>query len=308
VQPVLKTVDGELDSFYQGMVEQGLIIPTGVQGAFGRGAVFERVLEAFNGLISRRSAADDAEVCTFPPVIDRRILERVHYMDSFPDLCGVVCSFLGNEREARDLSERINAGKPWMDKLGMTQVSMNPAACYPLYPTLTGTVPAGGRLVTMLNWVFRHEPSPEPTRMQAFRVREFVRVGEMEEVVSWRDLWLTRGVEMLRSLQLDASPDVASDPFFGRGGRMMAAAQKEQKLKYEVLVPVNSVEKPTAVCSFNFHQQHFGSTFDIRTRDGEAAHTACLGFGLERVTMALFKQHGFDPQRWPGPVRQLLWP
>jgi seryl-tRNA synthetase len=304
----LEAVDAGFDEFYAGLVTHRLIIPGGVDGAFGRGAVFERVLEAFNSLISRISADDGAEVCTFPPVIDRRILERVNYMDSFPDLCGAVCSFFGKEREARELSERIHAGEPWGDKLGMTQVVLNPAACYPLYPTLTGTIPARGRVVTMLNWVFRHEPSRETTRMQSFRVREFVRIGEIDEVVDWRDMWLARGVEVLRSLGLEATPDVASDPFFGRGGRMMAVNQKEQKLKYEVLVPVNSAEKPTAVCSFNFHQQHFGSTFRILTPSGDAAHTACLGFGLERVTMALFKRHGFDPDRWPGAVRQRLWP
>jgi seryl-tRNA synthetase len=308
VNTVPKTAEVGFDSLYDGMVEHGLIIPVGVQGAFGRGPVFEQVLEGFNGMVSRVSAGDGAESCTFPPVIDRRILERVHYMDSFPDLCGAVCSFFGNEREARELAQLANAGKPWMQKLDMTQVAMNPAACYPLYPTLTGTIPPGGRLVTMLNWVFRHEPSPEPTRMQSFRVREFVRVGEMDEVLDWRNLWLNRGVDMLRALQLDATPDVASDPFFGRGGKIMATAQKDQKLKYEVLVPVNSIEKPTAVCSFNFHQQHFGSTFDILTRDGAAAYTACLGFGLERVTMALFRTHGFEPHRWPPAVRQLLWP
>lgn len=304
----LKTVNADFDEFYEGMVTNRLIIPGGVDGAFGRGAVFERVLEAFNSLVSRISAEDGAEVCTFPPVIDRRIIERVNYMDSFPDLCGAVCSFFGKEREARELSERIHAGEPWGDKLDMTQVVLNPAACYPLYPTLTGTIPAHGRLVTMLNWVFRHEPSREPTRMQSFRVREFVRVGEMDEVIGWRDMWLARGVDVLRSLGLDATPDVASDPFFGRGGRMMAVNQKEQKLKYEVLVPVNSAEKPTAVCSFNFHQQHFGSTFGILTQSGQAAHTACLGFGLERVTMALFKCHGFDPDRWPSAARHRLWP
>jgi seryl-tRNA synthetase len=308
VEPKLKPVDVHYDAFYEGMVSNRLIIPVGVDGAFGRGGVFEQVLEAFDRLISRISADDRADSCTFPPVIDRRILEKVHYMDSFPDLCGAVCSFFGNERQARELSETINEGKPWGDKLGMTQVVLSPAACYPLYPTLSGTLPQGGRLVTMLNWVFRHEPSREPTRMQSFRVREFVRLGEMDDVVAWRDMWLERGVSVLRSLQLDAEPDVASDPFFGRGGKIMAAAQKEQKLKYEVLVPVNSVEKPTAVCSFNFHQQHFGSTFDIRNPDGEAANTACLGFGLERVTMALFKRHGFDPQRWPAAVRNHLWP
>jgi seryl-tRNA synthetase len=298
----------DAQDFYAGLVKHRLVIPGGVDGAFGRGAQFERVLEAFNALISRISGADGAEFCTFPPVIDRRIIERVNYMDSFPDLCGAVCSFFGKEREARELSARIHEGKPWGDALGMTQVVLNPAACYPLYPTLTGMQPPGGRIVTMLNWVFRHEPSPEPTRMQSFRVREFVRVGEMDEVVAWRDLWLERGVEVLRSLGLNATPDVASDPFFGRGGKMMAVNQKEQKLKYEVLVPVNTGAAPTAVCSFNFHHQHFGSTFEILMPSGEAANTACLGFGLERVTMALFKAHGFVVDQWPRDVRQRLWP
>jgi seryl-tRNA synthetase len=75
-----------------------------------------------------------------------------------------------------------------------------------------------------------------------------------------------------------------------------------------VLVPVISAEDPTAVCSFNFHQEHFGSTFEIRTPDGKTANTACLGFGLERIVMALFKTHGFSVERWPDAVRQQLWP
>ena len=81
---------------------------------------------------------------------------------------------------------------------------------------------------------------------------------------------------------------------------MLADGQKAQKLKFEVLVPVISAEKPTACCSFNYHQEHFGHVFDIRTADGKVAHTACLGFGLERVVMALFKTHGFDPEEWPA--------
>ena len=64
-----------------------------------------------------------------------------------------------------------------------------------------------------------------------------------------------------------------------------------------------SLENPTAICSFNWHQDHFSGTFDIRTADGEMASTACLGFGLERVTLALIKAHGFDPAEWPDEVR-----
>ena len=106
----------------------------------------------------------------------------------------------------------------------------------------------------------------------------------------------------------EGSPTKASDPFFGRGGKMLAVSQKEQKLKFEVVIPVISKENPTAVCSFNFHQEHFGDSFEIRTEDGKVANTACLGFGLERVVMALFKTHGFEPDNWPKATRDLLWP
>ena len=293
--------------FYDGLVKHGLIVPVGVPGAFGRGAVFEDVLERFNGLISQLSAADGAEHFTFPPIISRKVLERVHYLDNFPHLCGAVYSFFGKELQAKQLAERVNGGEDWGDMLGMTEVVLNPAACYPVYPSFTGTVPAKGRLVTMLNWVYRHEPSPEPTRMQSFRVREFVRVGTPDQVVEWRDMWLQRGLTLLQSLGLAARSDVATDPFFGRSGKMLAISQKEQKLKFEVLVPVISEADPTAVCSFNFHQEHFGSTFAIRTTDGQTANTACLGFGLERIVMALFRTHGFVPADWPAEVRQQIW-
>ena len=173
------------EDFYAGLVKHRLIIPVGVQGAFGRGAVFEDVLERFNGLVSKLSKNDNAEFYTFPPVISRHVLEKVNYLDSFPHLCGAVYSFFGKELQARALSERVHEGKPWGDMLGITDVVLNPAACYPVYPSFTGTVPKGGRLVTMLNWVYRHEPSPEPTRMQSFRVREFVRVGTPDEVVAF---------------------------------------------------------------------------------------------------------------------------
>ena len=132
----------------------------GVQGAFGRGAVFEDVLESFNALVTRISKHDRAEVFTFPPIIERKILEKVHYLDNFPHLCGAVYSFYGKELAARQLAEDVNAGKPWGDKLEMTDVVLNPAACYPVYPSFTGTLKKGGRLVTMLNWVYRQRALP----------------------------------------------------------------------------------------------------------------------------------------------------
>ncbi len=294
------------EKLYADLVAHRLIIPVGVPGVFGRGAVFEDVLLRFDALISRIAADDGAEVMRFPPTLARKVLEKSEYLDSFPNLAGTVFSFFGKDAELAEFSDAVHAGRPWEAWQKMTDVVLTPAACYPVYPTFTGTIAEGGHLVDVQNWVFRHEPSPEPTRMQAFRMREFVRLGTPEVVVEWRDMWLKRGLDLLHSLGLPASADVANDPFFGRGGRMLAAQQRQQKLKFEVLIPIISESKPTAVCSFNYHQDHFGRIFDIKT-SGELAQTACLGFGLERCVMALFKTHGMVPAEWPKPVRDRLW-
>lgn len=296
----------DIETFYQGLVEHGLILPTGVRGGYGRGPVFERILRGFNDLVSRTAADDGAEELMFPPIVARQLIEKVGYMNSFPQLAGSVHSFFGNESQAREITARTQSGERWEDLLDITEVMLTPAACYPVYPIFSGLLPRGGRLVTVLNWVYRHEPSDEPTRLQSFRMREFIRVASNEDVVQWRNDWLQRSLDLLRGLGLDANSDVASDPFFGRAGKMMAANQVDQKLKFEVLVPVISKEKPTAICSFNWHQDHFSGKFGIRNADDTLASTACLGFGLERVTLALIKTHGFDPSQWPEAVRQQL--
>jgi seryl-tRNA synthetase len=298
----------DIEGFAEGLVEHGLIVPTGIKGAYGRGAVFEDILRRFDALVGRVAAPDNAQELMFPPILARAMIEKVGYMDNFPQLAGSVHSFMGNDKQARELSAKVHAGERWEDMLSPTDVMLTPAACYPVYPTFSGLLPQGGKLVTVMNWVFRHEPSDEPTRLQHFRMREYIRVGQPEQVVAWRDAWLQRGLELLGGLGLPVESDVASDPFFGRAGKMMAANQVDQRLKFEILCPVISREKPTAICSFNWHQDHFSSKFGIRNADSSVAHTACLGFGLERVTLALIRAHGYDVADWPDKVRAQLWP
>lgn len=295
-------------AFHDALVAHGLIIPTGVKGGYGRGPVFEDILDRFDALVLREAAADGAETVTFPPIVARTMIEKLGYLDNFPQLIGSVHSYFGTDAQAREMAERARNGERWEDMLDITEVMLLPAACYPVYPTFSGLLPQGGRLVTVRNWCYRHEPSDEPTRLQSFRMREYIRVGAPDDVEAWRDAWLARGLALLGSLGLPVQSDVANDPFFGRVGKMMATSQREQRLKFEIMVPVISVEKPTAICSFNWHQEHFTGKFGIRRDDGSVAHTACLGFGLERVTLALIKTHGFDPKAWPAEVRARLWP
>jgi seryl-tRNA synthetase len=183
-----------------------------------------------------------------------------------------------------------------------------PAACYPVYPAIakrpplaTGglTIDAGGA------YVFRHEPSGDPARLQMFHQREMVRFGEPETVADWRNAWRDRAVDILGRVGLSPKLEVASDPFFGRAGRMLAANQREQELKFEVLIDIAGPE-PTAVASFNYHRDHFTGVFGIAMADDGPAHTACLGFGLERITLGLFRTHGLDPATWPAEVGREL--
>lgn len=292
---------------YQGeLVAAGLLIPLGTPGLYGRSGVFENVIERFEQLVTSVAAPIKADVVRFPPVFARKHYLMIDHIETFPNLMGSVHTFAGKDREHIEMLRKRNAGEDWTRDLAPTEVMMVPAACYPLYPTATGTLPAGGRTVDLISFVFRHEPSPDPARMQIFRQREFVRLGTPEEALAHRDAWLKRGLEILRSLGLEVEPVVANDPFFGRGARMMAAQQKEQTLKYEMVATVATAEKPTAIASANCHLDHFGQAFNIRTADGKVAHSACIGFGLERIALALFRKHGFDPDRWPNDVKRVL--
>ena len=298
--------DDAFRTYQRALLDAGLLVSTGVDGMFGLSGKFEDVIERFDNYVTRMGKPHRPEVVRFPPLINRQSYLKTDHLETFPHLIGSVHSFMGNELDHQELIRKKTSGEAWSKSLEETAVMLTPAACYPLYPTATGILPTGGRTVDLRSFVFRHEPSVDPARLQIFRMHEYVRLGTPQEARGHRDYWLEQGREILRAVGLDATPVVANDPFFGRGGRVMAATQREQVLKYELVVPITSTEKPTAVASSNYHLDHFASTFDIKTSDGAVAHTACVGFGLERVALALFKTHGFDLAKWPAETRGIL--
>ncbi|GGH10155.1 amino acid--[acyl-carrier-protein] ligase [Alsobacter metallidurans] len=291
------------------LFDAGLLIETGVDGLYGRSGQFEDVISRFDALITSFGREDKAEVIRFPPGMNRAHFEKSGYLKSFPQLAGTVHCFCGDDGAHADLLQCLGEGKDWSAKQEMSDVVLTPAACYPLYPMAAkrGALPEHGRLFDLMSYCFRHEPSRDPARMQMFRMREYVRMGTQAEVLAFRETWLQRGRELISMLELPFEVDVANDPFFGRAGRMMKNSQRDQGLKFELLVPVNSTVSPTACLSFNYHQDHFGQTWGLKTAAGEVAHTACVGFGMERVALALFRHHGVDVQAWPRSLRRVLW-
>ncbi|ONA13770.1 hypothetical protein AQ876_29270 [Burkholderia pseudomallei] len=291
------------------LVEAGLLISTGIQGLFGRSERFERVVDALDAYITRLGADQHAEVLRFPPAMSRPEFERSEYLKSFPQLAGTVHSFCGNEHDHQRVLQCLDRGDDWTESQKPTYVVMTPAACYPVYPVLAqrGALPEDGRIVDAFSYCFRHEPSLDPTRMQLFRMREYIRVGTPEQILAFRQDWIERGTRMIDALQLPNSIDLANDPFFGRGGKIVASSQRDQNLKFELLIPIEYDARLTACLSFNYHMDHFGLLWGIKTADAAVAHTGCVGFGLERLTLSLFRHHGLDPHAWPQAVRDVLW-
>ena len=286
-------------------IAHALLRPMPVGGLYARTGLFETVIDGLNALISRYRPAD-AEVFKFPPVTSRTQVEKSGYLKSFPHLLGCVCCLEGTEQEVRAAVDTRSAD--WSDALKATDLVLAPAACYPIYPMVAarGDVPHGGLRFDVSCDCFRHENTHELGRFQSFRMREYVCIGSPDEVMAFREHWKNRSLELIDRLALPHHLDTASDPFFGRVGKVMAISQLNQELKFELLIPINSAENPTACMRFNYHQAHFGDTWGINTQASGAAHTACVAFGMDRLALAVFATHGIELDTWPASVREAL--
>jgi len=288
-------------------IAEALLVPSGIDGVYARTATFEQVINGLTDLISQYRDPD-TEVLRFPPVMSRRQVEKSGYLNSFPHFLGCVSCLSGADEEIHAAVDRHAAGEDWTPSLTAADLVLSPAACYPVYPLVAsrGQMPSEGLLFDVACDCFRREPSKMLDRLQSFRMREYVRVGTPQQIDEFRRRWMKLAEGFAARLGLSWRIDYASDPFFGRGGKLMAVSQVEQALKFELLIPVHSAEQPTACMSFNYHRDHFGATWNIRTASNEIAHTGCVAFGLDRLALALFATHGLNFAAWPATTRKAL--
>jgi seryl-tRNA synthetase len=288
-------------------IAAGLFRSMGVDGVYARTALYSHIVDRLEGYISRQRDPQ-AEIMRFPPVMSRKHLEKSGYLKSFPNLLGCVCALHGSEASIRAAVEKADSGGDWTAAVTSSDLVLSPAACYPVYPIAAsrGPLPPGGLQFDIEADVFRHEPSRSLDRLQSFRMREFVRIGAPQEILDFRESWMAKAPRLTAELGLPCTIEVANDPFFGRVGQVMAVSQRQQALKFELLIPYYAAAPPTACMSFNYHRDHFGQVWGIRDDQGELAHTGCVAFGIDRLAVALFAIHGLDLQKWPANPRAAL--
>jgi acyl carrier protein len=183
-----------------------------------------------------------------------------------------------------------------------------PAVCYHCYPELAGRrIGARPVLVTAACRCTRREAEPllPLDRLREFTMREIVVIGSREQVEGVRQDLVSRVSALVRALDLDASIEMATDPFFTAAAEGKRVLQRLGALKYELRLTLEA-GRSVAAASFNHHQDHFGRRFGIRLESGVVAHSGCVAFGLERWVLALCTQHGADVREWPEVARRWL--
>lgn len=280
----------------------GLLISANTPGLLGWTEAFDLILKGIGDRLSRIPMAKSALTLGFSPVVTRDTLARAGYAASFPHLLGSIYGFAPGDSDGSTGPSKAQSVPP---TLGPTELVLTPAACYHVYPLFTDGQEAVDEAIDVSSFCFRNEPTGEPGRLVSFRMREFVRIGKRDEAYSWFEAWKTEALLFVQSLGLTARLEVATDPFFGPGRKLLASSQREQRLKFEVVAEIGRGHW-TALASCNYHEDHFGRSFSIFSETGEYAYTSCVGFGLDRIGQALVDAHGPDLELWPDEVKGAL--
>ncbi len=299
-----------------GLVERGWMYD------YGKGQVaYSGPVLKLAQLVNRKAgelytAAYGARDAHFPALIDAETLKKCGYFDSHPN----AVTFVGNVIEDFDAIEKFRIANscsegallPDRDHIHIDGMCLNPAACFPCYPSLTGKVIEAGECYTWLGRVFRYESRNINglDRLYEFNVRELVFVGNEDYVRDCRRKALPIVEELAGYFDLDCQVQTATDPFFATVSAAKKFWQAAQEVKNEIKIPVlgaDGRQKLLACGSINLHGNFFGNRFDIKGADGAPLQTGCVGLGIERWVLAAFTQHGFDERRWPEDVRRTIF-
>lgn len=249
-----------------------------------------------------------AQPHVFPTLIAPEVLHRAGYFKAFPhSLCTVSHVRSDLERieqfsaEAQKDFARLSA-----ETLSPPKALLSPAVCFHLYDLLRDRRLSAPCIGYALGKCFRYEAGNLSglERQWDFSMFEIMTVGTQERVLQMRSACEEALAELLAVMRIDHMVTTATDPFFVGEYGAQAGFQSAFELKYEIRADLPKTQKTLAIGSYNYHQDHFGKAFEIRSETGGPAHTGCSAFGIERWVCAFVAQHGPEPSHWPDAVRK----
>ena len=178
---------------------------------------------ALADLISRQREPG-TEVLRFPPVMSRAHAGEVRLPQEL-SASSRLCELPAGQRSGRSAPWSTISSRPRLGAgAGRRRSRAEPGSLLSRLSARRQPRPGagGGLLFDVACDCFRREPSRHLDRLQSFRMREYVCIGSPEQIDGFRKRWMTRAKGIADQLGLPYRVDQASDPFFGRGGKLMA--------------------------------------------------------------------------------------
>ncbi len=290
---------------------EGQLVRFGL-GRYGFGPKVIRLIQAFDNHILELATDFKTRQYSFPSLIGADVLSRCRYIANFPSSLNLVSHLREDLGLIQEFARGVTCdeqGKLDFNPQAISRVDclLSPSVCFHWYQWLHEQHLSELSSITAIGKCFRYESSNLVglERLWDFNMRELIFVGPGEQVLERRDKCLKLAIDILNSLEMGFEVSTATDPFFIDTYAIQTAFQQGFELKHEILVTLPYNQKKLAVGSVNYHQDFFGRSFDIGTENGPA-HTACIGFGLERLALAFFSQHGVEESKWPASVCKLI--
>lgn len=272
----------------------------------GQSVFSGRLLDFYNELDSmfqRWAQERQATPYLFPTFIRAHELNKLDYFRSFPHLVTfpVVLDDDPERLKAFTEQEPLDAsGAVQLKEITPVRDVLTPAACYHVYieleKQLQGKQLSEPRYFTTKNTCFRREVEYLPLQRQwSFSMREIICVGTADEVKDFLAEFQQSLTAFFTSIKLPIEWQNATDPFFSPKSNPKYLLQKLEPVKTEMVFGGH-----LAIGSINFHRNYFGEAFHIN-RDGEAAFSGCVAFGLERWLYAVLSELG--PNNLPSLAR-----
>ncbi len=279
-------------------------------GLFVYGAPVSTMLRFLDhALLTRFAQPFRAVEEVYPNCIPADSLSAAHHLGSFPEHL----HFLTHLREDLDLlddfSERARATAdtvvPELSDVSRLQLVQNPSTCYHCYAARRDGSIESDTAITAVTRCHRFEAANHDQfgRLLEFTLREVIFLGTPDYVRATRE----RCLELIRTLatdwQLYGELAAANDPFFSADFAVKATQQRRLAMKFEYRMTIPGQTRQLAVMSSNLHGPTFSKAFNIKRR-GRVINSGCLGFGMERLALAIIAQHGSDPTQWPSGLAQ----
>jgi hypothetical protein len=237
----------------------------------------------------------------FPKLYPIDEFKQSGYFEKFPHHI-MFQSVLKNDINTINEFSKIGVNERFLANIKTPNSVLKNASCVPIYPMIANNKYENqqtAKVFYVTGKCFRNEGAniEELNRLNEFTMSEIVFIGTdeliREGIARAKRLWEF----WIKIFNLNCKIETANDSFFAGNYKKLKFFQLIGNAKEEFKLLLPHSDKYIAAASANYHRTQFTKRYNIKSDKGYC-HSACIAFGIERLTYALLCQKGIDIDKW----------